>query len=112
MRVLCLKYCVFSCRWEGCPSSPIRRVIGQNRRRSAKFFQNIFHRVHTAVDIVPDGVLRNILGFGDVGLTPAQDVVTIDPAGLDRRRLVESGVEGVPLLGLLHDLLRGQRGPG
>ena len=38
--------------------------------------------------------------------------MSIHPACLDRRKLVESGVEVVPLLGLLHDLLRGQRGPG
>ena len=77
-----------------------------------KFFQNIFHHFHAPADTVPDSVLRHIFSSGNIALAFAQDVMSIHPACLDRRKLVESGVEVVPLLGLLHDLLRGQRGPG
>ena len=51
-------------------------------------------------------------GLGNLAHAPPQDETGIDAPGLDGRETIKGGIEGGLVLGLLHDLLRGQRGIG
>ena len=90
----------------------MRAELWEFHRGSAQIPQKNFELFHAPADTVPDGVLRHIFRPGNSRLAPAQDIVGVDAPGLDGREAVKGGIEGGVALGLLHDLLRGQRGIG
>ena len=81
-------------------------------RLSVGDFQNLPQIFQPEVNRAGDLALIHSLGPGNRRHAPPQDEAGVDAPGLDRRELVEGQIESVLLLGLFHDLLWGQRGPG
>ena len=70
---LCLEYCVFSCRWEACPSSPIRRFLGVFGCTLERKIQIFFQTPQALVDRFPDVALLHVLRPGNLAHAPPQD---------------------------------------
>ena len=87
--------------------SSIRALRRQKYSLLERIFQNIFQAGQAPFNRTADPAFAHALGGGNLGLALAEDIVLIDPPGLNGRELGQRVIEGKIALLLVHVLIRG-----